>query len=347
MTSLRENEPGQEVRRPLEGARCWIISEAKAGMDTQTRGLADALGVQYEMKRVSLTGMKKLTSPWGRVPKRQHFGEPGSEFCPPWPALAIATGRAAIPYLRELRHRVGPSLYTVVLLDPQTGPRTADFIWVPEHDRLRGPNVFTTPTSPHGFSPDRISALRASLPQPIADLPQPRIAVLLGGKNGSYEFSAADDARFSASLHALAHLGASFMITPSRRTHPGLLQVTEAATRTAPRILWDGTGDNPYAAFLAHADAFVVTADSVNMTGECCATGRPVYVFHPSGGKAKFHRFHAKLEDLHATRRLPDAPDRLPAWTYPPINSTGIIAREIERRWLKRKAWLASPGEQS
>jgi mitochondrial fission protein ELM1 len=137
------------------------------------------------------------------------------------------------------------------------------------------------------------------------------------------------------------------MITPSRRTHPGLLQVTEAATRTAPRILWDGTGDNPYAAFFAHADAFVVTADSVNMTGECCATGRPVYVFHPSGGKAKFHRFHAKLEDLHATRRLPDAPDRLPAWTYPPINSTGIIAREIERRWLKRKAWLASPGEQS
>jgi hypothetical protein len=241
---------------------------------------------------------------------------------------------------------VGPSLYTVVLLDPQTGARTADFIWVPEHDRLRGPNVFTTPTSPHGFSPERIKDLRASLPQSMAGLPQPRIAVLLGGKNGSYEFSAADDARFSTSLQALARLGASFMITPSRRTHPGLLQVTDAATRNAPRILWDGTGDNPYPAFLAHADAFVVTADSVNMTGECCATGRPVYVFHPSGGKAKFHRFHARLEDLHATRRLPDVPDRLPAWTYPPIDATGIIAREIERRWLKRKAWLTSPGEQ-
>jgi mitochondrial fission protein ELM1 len=91
---------------------------------------------------------------------------------------------------------------------------------------------------------------------------------------------------------------------------------------------------------LAHADAFVVTADSVNMTGECCATGRPVYVFHPGGGKPKFHRFHAQLEHLHATRRLPETVDRLPAWSYAPIDATGLIAREIERCWIKRSAWL-------
>ncbi len=245
------------------------------------------------------------------------------------------------PYLRELRRRAGPGLFTVVLLDPQTGPGTADVIWVPEHDRRRGPNVYTTPTSPHGFSPARIAGLRAAPPPEIAALPPPRIAVLLGGKNGSYDFSDADDRRLERSLQSLAGLGASFMITPSRRTHPRLLEVTDAATRTAPRILWDGTGDNPYPAFLAHADAFVVTADSVNMTGECCATGRPVYVFHPSGGKPKFHRFHAKLEEMNATRRLPDVLDRLPAWSYTPIDATGLIAREIERRWLKRQAWLA------
>jgi mitochondrial fission protein ELM1 len=328
--------------RPLAGARCWIISEAKAGMDTQTRGLAEALGVDFEMKRVSLQGLKKLTAPWGRVPKRAGFGDPGSEFCPPWPALAIATGRASIPYLRELRRRAGPGLYTVVLLDPQTGPGTADFIWVPDHDRRRGLNVYTTPTAPHGFSPQRLAALRQTVPPEIEALPHPRIAVLLGGQNGSYAFSDRDDRRLQTALQSLARLGASFMITPSRRTHPRLADVTEEATRHAPRILWDTTGDNPYPAFLAHADAFVVTADSVNMTGECCATGRPVYVFHPSGGKPKFHRFHAALEALHATRRLPDTVDRLPAWSYAPIDATGLIAREIERRWLKRCAWLST-----
>jgi uncharacterized protein len=325
--------------RPLAGARCWIISEAKAGMDTQTRGLAEALGVDYEMKRVTLDGVKKWTAPWGRVPKRASFGSPGTNFCPPWPTLAIATGRASIPYLRELRRRAGPSLFTVVLLDPQTGPGIADVIWVPEHDRRRGPNVVTSPTSPHGFSPERIAKLRATVPPEIAALAHPRIAVLLGGKNGSYAFSDADDQRLQTALQSLAKLGASFMITPSRRTHPRLVEVTDAATRNAPRIFWDGTADNPYPAFFAHADAFVVTADSVNMTGECCATGRPVYVFHPTGGKPKFQRFHAKLEELNATRSLPETVDRLPAWSYAPIDATGIIAREIERRWLKRCAW--------
>ena len=346
MSSNRISDRTGQNRRPLAGARGWIISEPKAGMDTQTCGLAEALGLDYEMKRVSLRGVKKWTSPWGRVPNRERFGEAGSGFAPPWPAIAIATGRAAIPYLRQLRRLAGPSLYTVVLLDPQTGPSTADFIWVPEHDRRRGPNVFTTPTSPHGFSPERIAKLRTVLPASIAALPHPRIAVLLGGKNGSYQFSAADDERLQSALQSLARLGASFMVTPSRRTHARLVEVTDAATRDAPRIVWNGTGENPYPSFLAHGDAFVVTADSVNMTGECCATGKPVYVFHPSGGKPKFHRFHARLEELNATRRLPASVDRLPSWSYPPIDGTGLIAREIERRWLKRMAWLSGAGHQ-
>lgn len=326
---------------PLAGASCWIISEAKAGMDAQTKGLAEALRVNYTMKRVGLDGLKKWTAPWGRVPRTASFGQAGSDFCPPWPTLAIATGRASIPYLRELRRRGGPAVFTVVLLDPQTGPGTADFIWVPEHDRRRGPNVYTTPTSPHGYSAERLARLREKIPPDIAALPFPRIAVLLGGRNGSYRFSPEDDARLAAGLQSLAALGASFLITPSRRTHSGLIEVADLATRKAPRILWNRQGENPYPEFLAHADAFVVTADSVNMTGECCATGRPVYVFHPSGGKAKFHRFHDKLVDLCATRPLPEKVDRLPAWSYAPIDATGLIAREIERRWIKRCAWIS------
>jgi mitochondrial fission protein ELM1 len=65
-------------------------------------------------------------------------------------------------------------------------------------------------------------------------------------------------------------------------------------------------------------------------------------VFTPSGGKAKFHRFHEALCHLGATRVLPETVDRLPAWTYTPIDATGIIAREIERRWLKRASWIAT-----
>jgi mitochondrial fission protein ELM1 len=165
--------------------------------------------------------------------------------------------------------------------------------------------------------------------------------VVLGGRNAVYTFRDEDHARLAGALRSLGTLGASFLVTPSRRTHARLLEVAERTTRDFPRILWDGRGPNPYADFLAHADLLVVTADSVNMTGEACATGMPVLVFAPSGGSAKFRRFHAALEARGATRHLPDRLDAMPDWSYEPLHSVDDIAREIERRWRARAAMLS------
>jgi hypothetical protein len=73
------------------------------------------------------------------------------------------------------------------------------------------------------------------------------------------------------------------------------------------------------------------------MTGEACATGKPVLVFTPSGGSAKFRRFHAALEARGATRPLPDRLEEIPHWSYEPLHSVEDISREIERRWLARR----------
>lgn len=332
---------GKDVARPLSGLTGWIITDGKAGMDVQARGVADALGLVCQMKRVAPQGVWKVTAPWGPVAPSERFGKSGAQFCPPWPAVAIATGRASIPYIRRLRKLAGPATYTIVLQDPKTGPNTADLIWVPEHDRRRGVNVFTTLTAPHSFSAARLEALRADVPPEIAALPHPRVTVVLGGKNGIYRFTDADDDRLAASLASLAKLGASFMITPSRRTHQRLLRVADAATAGRPRIIWDGTGENPYPQFLSQADVLVVTADSVNMTGEACATGRPVYVFEPSGGSAKFRRFHEALRACGATRPLPDRVDALDSWQYAPLDSAAAIAAEVARRWQRRVGRMA------
>jgi len=332
---LPDNSPAV---RPLAGAVGWIITDGKAGMDVQARGVADALGLAYEMKHVSPQGLWKAVAPWGPVSPSERFGREGSRFEPPWPAVAIATGRASIPYIRRLRRLAGPGTFTIVLQDPKTGPNTADLVWVPEHDRLRGANVMTTLTAPHSYTAARLSSLRADVPPEIAALPHPRIAVVLGGKNGVYRFKESDDERFQVALASLGDLGASFMITPSRRSHQRLVRAADSATRDRPRILWDMTGANPYPQFLAHADAMVVTADSVNMTGEACATGAPVWVFHPSGGSPKFRRFHDALQRWGATRPLSEQNTGFERWTYAPLDAADRIAREVERRWLKRKA---------
>ena len=94
------------------------------------------------------------------------------------------------------------------------------------------------------------------------------------------------------------------MVTASRRTPEHFVDRLRAALDGVPALIWDGNGQNPYADFLAHADLFVITADSVSMTCEAAATGRPIYVFAPSGGSAKFNRFHSALAAYGATRLL-------------------------------------------
>jgi uncharacterized protein len=327
----------------IGGKRGWVISDGKVGNDVQTRGVFDALGLRYENKLVDPKGVWRALSPWGPVSPSERFGMAGSHFHPPWPDFAISIGRLTTPYIRRLKRAAGLATYTIILQDPKVALRTADLFWVPEHDTRRGPNVITTLTAPHSFTARRLSELRATMPAQIAALPSPRVAVLLGGPNGDFGYTPAALRRLGSALQSLARLGVSLMVTPSRRTPPAVAEFVDQATTGAVRLFWDGTGENPYPQFLAHADAFVVPADSVNMTGEPCATGKSVYVFEPEGGSPKFSRFHETLRRHGATRPLPDTFERLETWSYTPLNSSEEIASEIARRWHKRRQMLGTP----
>jgi mitochondrial fission protein ELM1 len=331
--------PSPEVAAgALTGRTAWLITDGKIGMDVQVLGVAEALGVGIALKHVAPRRPWSLVAPWGPPDPKDGVGRPGGRFTAPWPDVALATGRQSIPYIRAIRRLAGPATLTVVIQNPRTGARTADLMAVPEHDGLSGDNVFVTLTAPHGFGPKRLEGLRASPPREVASLPSPRVAVMLGGPNATYRFDAPSLVRLKIALASLKRLGTSFLVTASRRTPAALMDAVAQATEGAPRIVWDGTKDNPYVLFLAHADLLIVTADSVNMTGEACATARPVYVFEPEGGSAKFTRFHNGLRRYGATRPLPATFDRLESWRYAPLDSAALIAREIERRWLARAA---------
>jgi mitochondrial fission protein ELM1 len=124
--------------------------------------------------------------------------------------------------------------------------------------------------------------------------------------------------------------GYSVMATPSRRTPPELVEAVRRGVGAAPAFIWDGSGANPYAQIIAHADVMLVTGDSVNMVGEATATGAPVYVFGPSGGADKIARYLDALERQGAVRRFAG---RIEPFTYAPIDSSLAIAREIAKRF--------------
>jgi mitochondrial fission protein ELM1 len=321
-----------------------VITDGKMGMEVQVVGVASALECAFAIKRVSPRGLWRLLAPWAPIDPAERFGKPQSQFAPPFPDIAIATGRLSIPALRAVR-KASPETFTVIIQDPRTGTGSADLIAVPRHDTLAGENVIHTLTAPHTFPPERLAELRASPPKDIAALPGIKVAVVLGGPNAIYRYSDATIQKLAHSLGSLAALDTSFLVTVSRRTPEPLLRAVVDAIGDSPRIVWDGTGDNPYKQFLAQADQFVVTADSVNITGEACATGRPVYVFGPEGGSAKFSRFHDALRRYGATRMLPERFERLESWEYAPLASAHEIAREIERRWCARHDIGTSQGK--
>ena len=178
-------------------------------------------------------------------------------------------------YLRFVKKATGGRTYTVFLKDPRTGPKTADLIWSPDYDRLRGPNVLNTLTPPHRVSEGRIAAARSRPDPRLAHLPIHASRCSAGGDSRHHRFTQADIARFVEHLKTVAEAGAGLMVTASRRTPQALRDALIALTGRHGGFLLGRRGENPYVDLLALADFVVATGDSFNMIGEAAVTGRP------------------------------------------------------------------------
>jgi hypothetical protein len=181
----------------------------------------------------------------------------------------------------------------------------------------------------HGVTSERLAEAGKRFGPRVKSLPHPRVTVLLGGESQAFSFPPDVASSLGAKLATLAkERGASLLVTPSRRTRADSLAAFARAIGDVPHLLWDGTGDNPYFAFLALADAIVVTEDSVNMVTEAAGTGKPVYVQALPGRSARLARFHRLMQARGATRPFEG---RLESWTYAPINDTELVASAIRR----------------
>ncbi|HKJ09101.1 MAG TPA: mitochondrial fission ELM1 family protein [Gammaproteobacteria bacterium] len=309
---------------------CWLLCEDKAGMINQARGLAEAAGLEPVLKRVT------RRAPWKYLPPSLWLAPlkaagPGSDaLTPPWPDVLIASGRYTVALTLAIRRYSGGRTFCVYIQDPKVNPRRFDMVVVPEHDPCRGANVLTTRGALHRVTPERLAAAAEGFRPSLAELPHPRVAVLLGGNNRYYRLTPELATELARQLADLAHTrGAGFAITPSRRTDPQVVAALRTGLAGLPATVWDGQGDNPYFGYLALADVILVTADSVSMVSEACSTGKPVYVIELAGGGAKFRAFHAGLQAAGCTRPFTGALD---SWEYPPLDDTARVAAELRRR---------------
>ena len=314
-----------------DAPQTWIVTDGAVGMEAQGKAVAEAVGLSYTLKRVRPSGpMRLIPTPFQLlIPAswRLVAAQSSSGLTPPWPRLVISIGRRSVPIALAVKQLGGA--YALHIQNPKVPASLFDLIAAPVHDDFEGENVVTTFGAVHNVTPRRLAEARERFAPRIADLPHPRIAVLLGGDSRAFKFPLKTAVAFGAMLASLAReTGGALLITPSRRTSPETLKALADEVKDTPHFVWDGTGDNPYYAFLSLADAIVVTEDSVNMVTEAAGTGKPVYIQSLPGRSARLARFHRLMRERGATRPFKG---KLEAWRYDPVNDTEHVAALIRK----------------
>jgi len=313
------------------------LHDGKPGMASQALGLAEATGFAFSEKMLS------IRRPWAWLPPLLWLAPldaaraAGRSLEPPWPDLVIGCGRnTARPALSIRRAAVGRTL-AAQIQDPRVGRGEFDLLLVPEHDRLRGPRILVTSGAIHRVTQELLAAERRRFPA-LDNLARPILGVLIGGSNRAYRLDLRRLGEIAEMIAAvLRRTGGSAVVTPSRRTGAAGLGVLREQLAGLPGSIWDGAGDNPYYAYLAIADALLVTADSVSMVSEAAATGKPVHIIGLDGGDAKFARFHETMRKAGITRPFSG---EIECWSYLPPDDTaraGAALRELVLTHLARR----------
>jgi len=316
----------------------WAVSDGRVGIEAQVLGLAEAVArrrpARLVVKRLAWrSGLARLLAPLVPCPRLLLAAD--SPIAAPWPDLWIGAGRASLPFSRRMRRWSGGHTFVVQTQDPRGGLADFDLVVPPAHDGLSGPNVFPIVGAPNRMDARAFGAELARFAARIDPLPRPRVALIVGGKSNAHDLPAQMARDMAAQVaDAVAQAGGSLLVSFTRRTPQPARRALGEGLAGVPGWIWDGKGDNPYVAFLAAADAILVTEDSTNLATDAATTGKPIQVLPMAGGGRKFERFHADLQARGIARPFAGA---FPDWSYPPLDETNRAAAELLRRFDARR----------
>jgi mitochondrial fission protein ELM1 len=329
--------PPSEAHLPV---RVWVLLGSSAGDNAQLLRLAEALAWPFEAKRIRYNGLNRCPNLLLGASKLTVDTRSSDALAPPWPDLVIGASRRATPLARWIKKQSGGRSRLVHLLHTQAPLRYFDLVVTTAQYRLpERANVL------HNLLPlnaARAEVLESSAAQwrgRLEHLPRPWIAVLVGGNTASYRLDALTARQLGQFTSRRAReTGGSLLISSSPRTPPDAVEALLSAVEGPAYIYrWQpNKEENPYLAYLALADRFIVTADSASMLAEACSTGRPVELF---GCRRQRRQPKRLLQAFPARQRFKEA---LIGWgIVKPKRDFQALHRELMKRGL-----LCSPGQE-
>lgn len=272
------------VEKPAPTA--WVVSDGRPGHENQSLALAESVGAGIRLLRIGAPGLRLLL-PLRLWPRPLALVE-GASLAPPWPDLVVGCGRRTAPLVAAIRRRAGGSCRAVQILRNSLPQGAFDLTIHPLHDGPPAPGRLAIVAALHRITPARLAEAARAAP-PGRD-EGPDVALLIGGPGP------ADAARIAAiGLDLARRHGARLLVACSRRTGPGARAILRGRLAHAPHLFHESGEPNPYLAFLARADHVLVTGDSISMTAEAVASGKPVQVIPLARTRARIARCLGEL----------------------------------------------------
>lgn len=187
-----------------------------------------------------------------------------------------------------------PQIQIIAILNPRIYHRFFYRIIVPHHDGLKGKNIIPVVGACTDGVPCFNEMHHHYFFQKMLCMPQPRLAVMLGGNNRDNQWSDQFCTQIASDIiQWQKHTKGSVFITISHRTPQNMLHVL-ASLKTYAHIVIDFQSTYEIYQILSHhADAMLITEDSFSMIAELVHTQShaPLYIYPCNKARPKTRLF--------------------------------------------------------
>jgi len=304
--------------------------------------LAEALAWPYERKAMAYNGLNRCPNILLGATLVSARRPSAEQLQPPWPDLVIGASRRSVPIARWIRQQSGGRTKLVHLLHAMAPLDLFDLIiTTPQYRLPPRPNILHLSAALNRIDRDRLATAGVAWTPRLSGLPRPFAALFVGGNSATYRLDADTAGRLGAEASAaVGAAGGTLLVSTSPRTPADAADaLVKGVTCRSFIYRWRaGDPDNPYHAFLALADRFIVTADSASLLVEACLMGKPVELFSWPMRRGPLLRLKDWLWSqygMNASGALAVTIDRLVDWgLLKPPRDFAALHRELRARGL-------------
>ena len=312
----------------MKKLKALLLTEGMHGMISQVEGMAKALNAEYEHKII------RLRFPWNLIPpkfspisrivlKDKTYITENNDF-----DLVISCGRkSVIPSI--LIKKIKSKIFSIHVQDPKVRFKNFDAIVAPEHDGLKGNNIYNSKGAIHYITEPEITKAKPYLLDKIKS--QKIVSLILGGPNKYYKFDKEELKKiFKIIKSDFVSKGYKIIIIPSMRTPKESIDLAINEMAEFGYVV-NKVDKQAYLSAYALANYIIVTCDSTSMISEAATSSKPIFVAHMKSKRNnyRFQRFFDLFKQMGIIR---DLGEKIETWSYNKHNEAQRIALELKSK---------------